>query len=122
MKKIIRPFWWAIQGLYNSWRQEKHLRFHTFAAIAAVTISLWVDLTLEEWAIVWLSIGMVFVTELINSAIERLADMIQPDQDVRIKYIKDASAAAVLVSAIIAAGVGLLVLAPKVLALFMTGI
>lgn len=118
MKKIIRPFWWAIQGLYNSWRQEKHLRFHTFAAIVVVAVGVWVDLSVDEWAIVWLSIGMVFVTEIINSAIERLADMIQPDHDVRIKYIKDASAGAVLVSAIIAAGIGLMVLAPKLLAVF----
>lgn len=118
MKKIIRPFWWAIQGLYNSWRQEKHLRFHTFAAIVVVAVGVWVDLTVEEWAIVWLSIGMVFVAEIINSAIEQLADMIQPDQDARIKYIKDASAGAVLVSAIIAAGIGLMVLVPKLLAVF----
>jgi len=57
--------------------------------------------------------GLVYALELVNSAIERLADKISPERDPDIGKIKDLTAAAVLITAIAAAIVGLIILVPK---------
>ena len=70
---------------------------------------------------VTITIGFVFAMELINSAIENLADVISPDKDDRIKRIKDLAAAAVLFSAFISVVVGLIIFLPKILNLVSHG-
>lgn len=114
MKRFLRPFYWAWQGLYKSWRQERHLRFHSAAAVVVLLGSSWLGLSRGEWAAVLICIGMVFAAEMINAAIERLADVVQPNPDVRIKLVKDISAGAVLVTVAVSVVVGLLVLGPKI--------
>jgi diacylglycerol kinase (ATP) len=49
------------------------------------------------WAIVALTVALVLAAELINTAIECLADHLHPDEHPRIKVVKDCAAAAVLV-------------------------
>ncbi len=68
-----------------------------------------------EWGLVLLLIGWVLSIEALNSALEYLCDKLSPTQDALIGKAKDVAAAAVLISALTAAIVGLLIFVPKVL-------
>jgi diacylglycerol kinase len=68
-----------------------------------------------EWSLLVIVIGAVFLTELLNSSIESLADLIDPEFNELIMRAKDYSAAAVLISAIVAIVVGGLIFIPKFL-------
>jgi diacylglycerol kinase len=68
-----------------------------------------------EWSLLIIVIGAVFLTELLNSSIESLADLIDPEFNELIMRAKDYSAAAVLMSAIVAIVVGGLIFIPKFL-------
>jgi diacylglycerol kinase len=74
--------------------------------------------SLSEWALLAVVIGIVFLTELLNSAIETLSDLIEPRYNEIIRTAKDYSAAAVLISALIAIVVGCLIFIPKILSVF----
>jgi diacylglycerol kinase len=71
-----------------------------------------------EWVMVILTIGIVLAAEAFNTAIEQIANFIQPDQDKRIEYIKDMAAGGVLITAIAAFIVGLIIFLPKFINLF----
>ena len=115
MRRFIRALVHAIQGIGLGLRQERHLRFHAIAAAGVVGLAVWLPLQLWEWIILLLCIGMVFAAELINGALERVADVAHPATHPLIKAAKDMSAGAVLVLAVISLVVGVLIFGPKLL-------
>ncbi len=62
------------------------------------------------WALVLLASGVVLAAELFNTALEHLADHLHPQTHPRIQIVKDCAAAAVLVTAGMAAAVGVALL------------
>lgn len=109
----FRGLWWLIRDEHNSW-------IHLAIVAILVPACFILNISLTEWMIIILCIGLVLSLELINSAIERMADKISPHQDADIGKIKDIAAAAVLISAIASAIIGLIILVPKFITL--TGI
>jgi diacylglycerol kinase len=61
---------------------------------------------------------MVFITEMLNTALEFLSDFVSPDIHPQIKKVKDVAAAAVLIASIGAAVIGLMIFLPKIINLF----
>lgn len=104
MKKFIVAF----KGLKEAWF-DKSIRVQMLFALAAVIVGLMIGFDTHEWALVMLMIGLVISAEIFNTCIERLCDLVQPDFDPKIKYIKDLSSAAVLVAAMSALASGLLI-------------
>ena len=84
-------------------------------ASVVVVLAAILDVSANAWAILLLCIGTVLGVELVNSALETLADRVEPEQDPAIRDTKDIAAAAVLVVSIIAAMTGIVVLWPYVL-------
>ena len=117
-KERILSFRYAIHGLGDMFRQEHHARLHCLAALLVVAAGFLLRLSAMEWIAVMFAIGLVFSAETVNTALERLADVVQPERDERIRLVKDLAAAAVLISAITAAIIGLIVFVPKMIALF----
>lgn len=115
--KRLKSFTYAFNGLRVLFKEEHNSRIHLFATICVVVAGVLLKLSVLEWVAVAFAIGLVFCGEIFNSAIEDLSDVVCPEQDERIKKVKDLSAAAVLVNAITAAVVGLLVFLPKLIAL-----
>lgn len=70
-----------------------------------------------EWVAILFAIGFVLTTEIINTALENICDLISKERNERIKTIKDLSAAAVLISAITALVIGIIVFLPKLFTL-----
>ena len=85
---------------------------HAIATVCAVALGAWLGLSSTEWAILALTVGFVWTSEFINTALEAMVDLTSPDIHPLAKVSKDVSAAAVLLSAIISVVVGLLVLGP----------
>jgi diacylglycerol kinase len=79
-----------------------------------VRLACFFRINTTEWIQVVLCCGFVFATECMNTAVELLADRITIEEDIAIKYAKDAAAAAVLLSAIAAALIGAIIFIPKI--------
>ena len=115
IKKQLRSFRYAYQGLRACVGKEQNLSFHLVVALLVVVAGVLLRLSRMEWIAVTLCIGGVIGAELMNTAIERLVDMVSPTQNPQAGRVKDIAAAAVLLIAIAAAVVGLLIFIPKIL-------
>ncbi len=117
LKSRLESFKFAFDGLLFLLKNEHNSRIHLLAAIAVIILGIIVKLNQIEWAILTIVTGLVFIAELLNSSIETLADLINPEWNELIKQAKDYSAAAVLISAIMAMIAVGLIFIPKLLAL-----
>lgn len=117
MKKRIKSFRYAIKGLGLLFKQEHNSRIHAVAAILVVILGFVFHVSSPEWCFLIFAIGLVFIAELINSAIENSIDLIMSEPDEKAGNAKDLAAAAVLVSAILAVLIGAIIFIPKILEL-----
>lgn len=99
-------------------RQEHNAWIHCTITVLVIIAGLLFHISTAEWIAVFFAIGLVLAAEAINSAIERLSDVVQPEKDERIRDIKDISAGAVFICAITAAIIGVIIFLPKLLMLF----
>jgi diacylglycerol kinase len=113
LKSTLYSFRYAFSGLTVLIKNEPNARIHFIAAVLAIAMGLVFKLGVTEWGILLGVIGLVFITELINSSIELMADLIDPDINPQIKKIKDYGAASVLISAILAVIAGGIIFLPK---------
>lgn len=111
--KLIKSFRHAIDGIINTAGVETNLKIHFAAMIFVIALGLFVRLSSFEWIICIILFGLVISGELFNTAIEKAMNYINDDYDDDIKFIKDASAAGVLVLAIASAVIGLIIFIPK---------
>ena len=118
IKKRLQSFRFAIKGIKNLIINEHNARIHLTALLVVIGLGLFLKLELMEWVAITIVSGIVMLTELINTAIENLADIVEPKWNEKIGKIKDYSAGAVLVAAIVSVIVGGIIFFPKFLALF----
>jgi undecaprenol kinase len=95
----------ALAGIGAALRSENSFRTQVAAAVAIVLVLAWVQPAPVWWALIAIAIAGVFAAELINTALEALADHLHPDQHPQIKLAKDCAAAAVLVASLAALAV-----------------
>jgi diacylglycerol kinase (ATP) len=115
LKSRFGSFKFAFNGLWSLLKNEHNSRIHFLAAIVAIAIGLILKINPYEWSLLIIVIGIVFLTELLNTALETLADIVDPEWNEQIRKAKDYAAAAVLVSAIISVVAGGLIFIPKIL-------
>ncbi|MEO7522767.1 MAG: diacylglycerol kinase family protein [Ferruginibacter sp.] len=115
MSRLKNSVGFALNGLFKCFKQEPNFRIHAVFTIWAIAAGLFFRISNVEWIIIVLCIAAVITTELINTAIEELCNMIQKEQHPTIKIIKDMAAAAVLITAIAAAISGAIIFIPKVI-------
>ncbi len=111
-QNIIESFRFAFSGLWYALRTQRNTRIHLAIAAGAVALGLWLGISLTQWAVLALTIGFVLVSEMLNTVAETLVDLVSPGYHPLAKVIKDVTAAAVLLTAIISVIVGLLVIGP----------
>ena len=114
IKKRLKSFSYAFSGLKTVVKEEHNARIHLVAAVVVTAFACFLNISPYEWIAIIFAIGFVFAMELVNSAIENLADFVSPQKNNAIGKIKDLSAAAVLVSAIAALLIGLIIFLPKI--------
>jgi diacylglycerol kinase len=111
-RNLLESFRFAFSGLWYALRTQRNTRIHLIIAAAAIALGLWLDLSYVQWAVVMLTIGFVLVSEMLNTVAETLVDLVSPGYHPLAKVVKDVTAGAVLLAAIISVAVGLLVLGP----------
>lgn len=111
----ISAFGYAFSGLYHSFSQETHLKLHGIIAMLVVGLGFFFEISKTEWLVVLFAIALVIGLEMFNSALEKLCDLVMPEQHPKIKYIKDVMAGAVLVACLFAVIAGLMVFLPYIL-------
>jgi diacylglycerol kinase (ATP) len=111
----IRSFRYAIAGIVNFVRQEHNARIHAVATVAVVIAGIVFHVSYLEAAALAVVTGMVWITEMLNTCLERMADVTHPAFHPTIKFIKDLAAGTVLVAAITAVVVALFIFIPKFL-------
>ncbi|WP_293946099.1 MULTISPECIES: diacylglycerol kinase family protein [unclassified Sphingobacterium] len=116
-KNRIRSFSYAFNGLKIVWQEEHNFRVHLVAAILAIMLSYLLRISHYEWLAVIFAIGFVLVCELLNTAVEHLADFVCQEKNPGIKRIKDIAAAAVVLSSLTALLIGLIIFIPRILLL-----
>jgi undecaprenol kinase len=97
---FARRLSFALAGLAGALRTENSFRFHVLATVGVLAVLLWLRPAPLWWAVVAVTIVVVLAAELINTALEHLADHLHPEQHPRIKMVKDCAAAAVLIATI----------------------
>jgi diacylglycerol kinase (ATP) len=112
---LLASFQFAWEGISYAFKTQRNFRIHTVVGIAAVALSIYLQLSAVELAVVTLTSGAVLGMELINTALESVVDLtIGQNYSPLAKIAKDCAAAAVLVSAIVALGVASSLLLPTI--------
>jgi diacylglycerol kinase len=115
MQKFIKSFGYAFSGIACAFKTQFNFRFHLAAMLLVCLAGWYVNLAANEWLWLIAASGMVVVAELFNTAIEVLVDLVSPAYHEKAKVVKDVAAAAVLLAAVTAVGIGLIILMPKLL-------
>lgn len=108
-------FRFAFAGIAYVFRTQKNAWIHALATILAVALGLWLEITAAGWAILSITIVMVWAAECFNTAVEATIDLVSPQKHPLAKIAKDTAAAGVLFTAIGALGVGLFLFGPALL-------
>ena len=116
-KNLLQSFKYAFNGLRILLREESNARIHLCIAFCVLIAGFVLRISKGEWIIIIFCIGLVFALELLNTAIENMADFVSKDYHVLIKKAKDLSASAVLIGAITAAIIGFIIFAPRIIGL-----
>jgi diacylglycerol kinase (ATP) len=115
IKARLKSFRYAFEGLNSFFITQHNALIHLLMTLLAFSGAVLFNVNKSEVIALILSAGFVWAAELFNTAIEKLADMVSKDLDPRIKFIKDVSAAAVLLSAVAAFFTGAIIFLPKLL-------
>jgi diacylglycerol kinase len=113
MISFLKGFVYAFNGLVVFFRHERNGRIQLLLAFAALLLSWKLKISAAEWMVILACIASVLSFEMINSAIEKLCNLVHPKYHPAIKTIKDVAAGAVLFVAILSAIIGAIIFIPK---------
>jgi diacylglycerol kinase (ATP) len=102
----------AIEGIIYAVKTQRHMRYHFYAALAALVLSLVLSVTRIEFILLCMAIVLVLVAEMLNTAIEVTVDMISEEFHPKAKIAKDIAAGVVLIASVGALTLGYLILYP----------
>ena len=114
-KKRLKSFSFARNGILQLFRSEHNAKVHLVVGLVTIVLGILLSISRIEWISLVIIIGLVFSAELFNTAIERLADKVEPKWCEGIGLVKDFAAGAVLIVALIAIVVGGLIFLPKIM-------
>ena len=118
---VIASFGYAFEGARYAFRTQRNLKLHCVITLLVIIAGALLRISLDQWTVLAVVVGLVFQTELTNTAVEAIVDRVSPEYHTLSKVAKDCSAAAVLVTAIAAVVVGALIFLPRILALLRIG-
>ncbi len=111
----LLAFRYAFAGWGHVLRTQRNAWIHGVMSVLVFAVSMWLGLSRVEWAVILLTVTMVWLAEFINTAIEAVVDLASPQRHELARISKDVGAAAVLITALNSILVGLLILGPPLL-------
>ena len=112
----IESLGYALAGWLYMLRHQKNTRIMSFASLAILIVGLWLQISLQDWATMVVTITIVWMAEFLNAAVEAVVNLVTREFHPMAKVAKDVAAAAVLLGAVASVLVGLLILGPPLLA------
>lgn len=113
---LYKSFGYAFEGIFTGIKKERNMKIHCLAMLCVVAAGLLLRISISEWCLCLVLFGLILSLELVNTAVEAVVDLVTEEKRPLAKLAKDTAAGAVLIAAIMAAGAGLLIFVPKVLA------
>jgi len=96
LKKYLASYKYAIRGIFFAFRNEGNMTIHLLSAIGVLIVNYVLGISRTDWLITLVLIGMVFMSEIFNTAIEVLANRVTLAHDPLIGQVKDLASGAVL--------------------------
>lgn len=118
IKKRLASFGYALRGIVTLVGTQPNARIHLAATAGVLGAGIYFPLTRSEWLSIILAMGLVWISEAMNTALEFLTDLVSPDYHPLAGKVKDVAAGGVLFAALAALTVGLLVFGPYIRVLF----
>ncbi len=118
LTRLVKSFGYAFEGLQHAFTYDQNLRIHFLVAIVVIIFCVVLGVSALEMGLLGVMIILVITTEMINTAIERMVDLITKEHRVEAKIAKDVSSGMVFVSAVGSVIVGVLIFLPYILRLF----
>lgn len=115
MKSRLKSFQYAGKGICSFIRKERNAWIHCTAIVLVTIAGFYFGITPMEWVVIVLCFALVLAAEAINTAIERIVDLVSPGKHPLAGDAKDIAAGAVLICAIAAAIVGLIIFMPYIM-------
>ncbi len=115
----VNSFRYAFAGIQYVLKTQQNTWIHAAISVLVIFLGFWLNISPLSWALVFVTLGMVWMAECLNTAVETIIDLVSPQQHPLAKIGKDVAAAGVLLAALAAVGVGLLVFGPLLLQRFL---
>jgi diacylglycerol kinase len=111
----VRAIRFALEGWWHVISTQRNAWIHALASTLVILLGVWLRLPRRDWAVLILTITIVWMAEFFNTAVETLTDLASPEEHHLAKVSKDVSAAAVLITAAASVIIGLLILGTPLL-------
>jgi diacylglycerol kinase (ATP) len=111
----VKSVSYALQGIKLFFQTQHNAFIQAVATILVIVFGFVLKVNSTEWCFLITAISLVFITEMLNTAIEFLTDLASPTIHPQAKKVKDVAAGAVLIAAITAMVIGAIIFLPKIL-------
>jgi diacylglycerol kinase len=115
MKKLFKSFGYALNGMKIAFKEERNMKIYLYISLGVLIAGFISKLTAMEWIAIVLCIAVVLVAELFNTVIENIMDYLFPEHNLVAGKVKDISAAAVTICAIMSVIIGAIIFGNKLL-------
>ena len=117
IRRLLKSFKYAAKGLLKVFHEEQNLKLQVTIGLLVIILAWALNVNRFEWCLLILVMALVILTEVINSAIERVTDVLKPRINGYVKEIKDIMATAVMLASLAAVIIGLVILGPHIIKL-----
>ena len=117
-KALRKSFKYALKGIFTALTICRNLKIHYLLAVIAIVAGFYFQIGRLEFVIVLLTITLVVTLEMMNTAIEKVVDLLTEKYHILALIAKDVAAGAVLIASVIALIIGALIFGPHIMALF----
>lgn len=117
-KNFIEAWKNAFSGIAHGFKTQRNLRVQLLAGIIVTILGIVLKISFAEWAILMLAVFLVLATEMMNTAVEAVVDLVTEEYSPKAKIAKDVAAGAVVLTAINAVIVSYFLFAEKIIQLF----
>ena len=114
LKNRLNSFGYAFKGIAAAFWYEPNMKLHVLGAAEAIFLGWFFEIKNAEWCWIVAAIGLVWMAEIFNTAVEKLTDQVSPQYNQLAGRVKDLAAGAVLIAALTALAIGLMIFWPHV--------
>ena len=116
--KRVNSLYFACRGIFFFFEEGVHAKIHGITTVLVVFLSFYLRISRTEWLFIFLACALVLCIEAINTALEKLTDIVSPNHSKQAEFVKDVAAGAVLIAVLFAVAIGLIIFLPKINLLF----